>query len=146
MPVVDASVWVALFNDRDAGHAAARAWLAAAMAEEEPIVAPVILLAEVSAALARASTDEPSPIEAVKLLRGHGLVELFPVDETLAARAAVIAAACRLRGADAIYVALADRLAMPLVTSDRQQLERGARVVATCAPPSSPPPAPAPRA
>jgi predicted nucleic acid-binding protein len=130
MPVLDASVCVAIFNDREAGHSAATAWLAAASLDEEPIVAPVILLAEVAAALARALIDEPSCMAVIETLRGRRLLELFPVDERLAARAAAIASAHHLRGADAIYVALADRLAIPLITFDRQQLERAAKVVA----------------
>jgi predicted nucleic acid-binding protein len=134
MPVLDASVCVALFNDREPGHPAATAWFADASIDEEPIVAPVILLAEVGAALARASIDHSSSMAVIELLRSRRILELFPIDERLAARAAAIAAACRLRGADAIYVALADLLAIPLVTFDRQQLERGAQVVATRAP------------
>jgi predicted nucleic acid-binding protein len=110
------------------------AWLATASLDEEPIVAPVILLAEVGAALARARIQDPSPGEVIQLLRSRRLLELFPVSEKLAARAAVIVAACQLRGADAIYVALADILATPLVTLDQQQLLRGAGAVTTLTP------------
>jgi predicted nucleic acid-binding protein len=134
MPVVDASVCVALFKQQELGHRAAMDWFAAAALEEEPILAPVILLAEVAAALARANVDEPSPMAAIELLRGRRLLELFPIDERIASRAAVIAAALQINGADAIYVALADQLAIPLVTFDRQQLERGSRVVSAHAP------------
>ena len=49
----------------------------------------------------------------------------------LAEQAAAIAAEHRIRGCDALYVALADMLSEPLVTLDRQQLERGAAVVTT---------------
>jgi predicted nucleic acid-binding protein len=131
MPVLDASVCVAIFNDREPGHPTAMAWLAAAGLEEEPIVAPVILLAEVGAALARAGIDERSTMDVIDILRSRRLLELFPVDEKLAARAAAIASAHHIRGADAIYIALADQLAIPLITFDRQQLERGAQAVAT---------------
>jgi predicted nucleic acid-binding protein len=131
MPVVDASVCVAIFKADEPGHLDAMAWLATASLDEEPIVAPVILLAEVGAALARAVVDDPSPMEVVRHLRSRRLLELFPVAEKLAARAAVIATSCRLRGSDAIYVALAEQLAIPLITLDQQQLERGAKVVTT---------------
>ncbi|HVT56838.1 MAG TPA: PIN domain-containing protein [Thermoanaerobaculia bacterium] len=131
MPVVDASVCVALFNAGESAHAAAVAWFAAAGLGEEPIVAPVILLAEVGAALGRAGLDSVSSRAVVELLRGRRMLELFPVDEMLAARAAAIAAAHHIRGADAIYVALADQLAIALITFDRHQLERGPQVVET---------------
>lgn len=110
------------------------AWMTAAALEEEPIVAPVILLPEVAAALARAAIDDPSPMAVVELLRGRRLLELFPVDEKIASRAAVIAATLQINGADAVYVALADQLAIPLITFDRQQLERGGRLVTTRTP------------
>jgi predicted nucleic acid-binding protein len=128
MPVLDASVCVAIFHD-EAGHAAATAWLAAAIVAEEPIVAPVLLLAEVAGALARALLDDRFPMAVIAQLRSRRLLELFPVDEKLAARAAALAASLRIRGADALYVALADQLEIPLITFDRQQLERGGLVV-----------------
>lgn len=131
MPVLDASVCVAIFHDDEPGHAAAIAWLAAAILADEPIVAPVLLLAEVAGALARAVLDDRLPMAAIELLRSRRLLELFPIDEKLAGRAAVLAAAFRIRGADALYVALADQLEIPLITFDRQQLERGGQVVTT---------------
>jgi predicted nucleic acid-binding protein len=137
MPVLDASVCVAIFNEIDPDHPAASSWFAAASLAEEPIVAPVILLAEVGSALARALDEDRAPMEAVKLLRSGRLLELFPVDGRLAARAATIGIALRIRGADAIYVALADQLGIPLITFDRQQLERGGQVVTARTPASS---------
>jgi predicted nucleic acid-binding protein len=134
MPVLDASVCVAIFHQDEPGHPAATAWLAAAIAAGEPIVAPVLLLAEVAGALARAVLDDRFPMAAVELLRSRRLVELFPIDEKLAGSAAALAAALRIRGADALYVALADQLGIPLITFDRQQLERGGQVVTARAP------------
>jgi len=42
-----------------------------------------------------------------------------------------IAAEHRIRGCDAIYIALAEQLNDSLVTLDRQQLERAADIVTT---------------
>jgi predicted nucleic acid-binding protein len=134
MPVVDASVCVALFHMDDPGHLASRCWLAERQGEDELIVSPVILLAEVAAALGRGVGNLNLAREAVRLLRGRNLVELFPVTESLAARASEIAAEQKIRGCDSIYVALAGQLDMEFVTLDGQQLERGATVVATRTP------------
>jgi predicted nucleic acid-binding protein len=131
MPVVDASVWSALFIPDDAGHEASRRWITEAEELEEPIASPVILLAEVASALGRSLDEEDLAREAVAFLRTNPLVELFHVTESLAARAAEIASEQKLRGCDAIYVALAKHLQMELVTLDRQQLERGAGVITT---------------
>jgi predicted nucleic acid-binding protein len=44
-------------------------------------------------------------------------------------RATALATSLRLRGADAVYVAVADRLSIPLVTWDPEQLTRaGSRI------------------
>ena len=131
MPVVDASVCVALFKADEPGHEASRTWLGAATESREPVVAPVTLLPEVAAALGRGAGDEELALRVVALLRSTRLVQLFPVTEGLAERAARIAAGQRIRGGDALYVALAAELRMELVTLDRQQFERGAEVIAT---------------
>ncbi len=134
MPILDASVCVALFHAEDPGHRASRRWLAGRQGEAEPIVSPVILLAEVAAALGRGLGNVDLAQQAVRLMRERHFVELFPVTEALAASAAEIAAEEKIRGCDAIYVALARQLQMELVTQDRQQLERGAAVVVTRTP------------
>lgn len=131
MPVMDASVCVALFKADEPGHVASRNWLGAVMESGELVVAPVILLPEVAAALRRGAGDEDLALQAVALLRSKRLVQLFPVTEGLAENAAQIAAGKSIRGGDALYVALASQLRMELVTLDRQQFERGAAVIAT---------------
>ncbi len=134
MPVLDASVCVSLFRADDPGHRASLRWLEEALQGDELIVSPVILLAEVAAALGRGLGDVELPRRVVELLRTRQIIDLLPVSEALAARAAEIAAEQKVRGCDAIYLALAEQLEMSLVTLDRQQLERGAEVVATRTP------------
>jgi predicted nucleic acid-binding protein len=51
------------------------------------------------------------------------------VDESLAREAAELAARLRLRGADAVYVAVARKLDLPLVTWDAEQRERGGAAI-----------------
>ena len=68
-----------------------------------------------------------------QLLRSN-VVELVPVTVAVAKRAAAIAADHRLRGCDAVYVALAEQSGDHLVTLDQQQLERGTAVVTVCKP------------
>jgi len=59
---------------------------------------------------------------------------LAPVDDELAQLGARLAAELRLRGADALYVGLASRLGVPLVTWDQEQLERGRQMVSALSP------------
>ncbi len=67
-------------------------------------------------------------------LRGWPNQTLVPLDEALADRAANLAATAGLRGADAIYAAVAQQYGTMLVTFDRQQLGWLSSVVQTARP------------
>jgi predicted nucleic acid-binding protein len=134
MAVIDASVYVALVNAREEHHGSSWAWFEQAKRSQEPIAAPVILLAEVAAALTRGIGDRTLAHRVVEQLERSEAIELVPVTLALAEQAATIAAYHGIRGCDAVYVALADRLADVLVTLDRQQLERAASVVTASEP------------
>jgi predicted nucleic acid-binding protein len=129
MAVIDASLYIAWINAKEPDHATSWNWLEAARARNEALVAPVILLAEVAAALSRGVGDANLAQLAVEQLEHSGLIELIPVTQALAARAAKIAATQRIRGCDSIYVALAEHRGEILVTLDQQQLERAAEIV-----------------
>jgi predicted nucleic acid-binding protein len=110
-------------------HAASRAWLGERDAAEQVVVAPALLVPEVAAAIARRSGRSALGRRAIAALLRLSHLRLVVLDAELAEQAGQIAADCKLRGAYAVYVALAKRLAVPLVTWDREQLERGRGVV-----------------
>ncbi len=56
-------------------------------------------------------------------------LRLLPVDEILARAASSLAGQFRVRGADAIYIAAAAALRVPLATWDLEQRERAAHIV-----------------
>ena len=129
MTVIDASVYVALINVHEPGHAACWAWFQREQARQRPISAPVILLSEVAAVLSRGMGNPMLAHRVVQHLLHAGLVELVPISLALAQQAAAIAADHRIRGSDAVYVALAEHLGTELITLDEQQLERGSAVI-----------------
>jgi predicted nucleic acid-binding protein len=131
--VVDASVLIAAERKGETGHRASRTWLRRVTVEGSTLAAPSIVLPEIAAALARATGDVALANESVQRFR-RDLLVIEPVTESLAARAAEIAAVHGIRGCDAVYVALAERRGEDLVTLDRHQLERGSAVVPTCEP------------
>jgi predicted nucleic acid-binding protein len=130
VPIIDASVYVALINARESAHDSSWAWFEQASTAQESVVAPVILLAEVASAISRGVGNPALARQVVQQLRHSSVVELIPVTAALAERAAAIAADHRIRGCDAVYVALAEQLEDCLVTLDQQQSERGVAVVA----------------
>ena len=131
MPVLDASIYIALINAHEKDHARSWTWFEQAQKAQEPIMAPVILLAEVAAALSRGLGDAALAHRVVRQLSQSDIVDLVPVTLTLAQQAASLAADHRIRGCDAVYVAMADQFGDYLVTLDRQQLDRGAAIVDT---------------
>ena len=129
MAVIDASVYVALMNVQEQAHTRSWAWFERVKRAGEPVVAPAILLAEVAAGITRGVGNPALAHRVTQQLRRSKAVELMPVTLALAERAAFIAAEHRVRGCDAVYLALADQLGDCLITLDEQQLERGAVVV-----------------
>ena len=134
MPVIDASVYVAIVNTDDVHHHASRQWIEATLRAGETIQAPVIILGEVAAAISRGVKDQRLAIKTVERLERSSIIQLAPISLSLAKSAARIAAEQRIRGCDAIYVALAAKVGEPLVTWDRQQKERGASLTTTLTP------------
>jgi predicted nucleic acid-binding protein len=127
--VVDASVWVSRFLSQDAFHAVSRTWLIETTVAGTSLVAPTIMLAEVSGAIARRVGDVKLGYQIVQQIRQLPTLQLTALDESLAQFSAQIASHYQLRGADAIYVAVAHHLQMPLVSWDQEQIDRSTNLI-----------------
>lgn len=128
--IVDASVWVARFLEADRHHGVAMACITALLERESRLVIPVLAWPEVAGAIARRTGEARNGHDAVEIIRALRWIESIPMDLSLAHEAAEIAGSRKLRGADAVYVALAAVRRTPLITLDTEMLER-ARGVAT---------------
>jgi predicted nucleic acid-binding protein len=131
---VDASVWTSTLVPADSHHAASRAWLGQYLSEGHVVVGPRLLLVEVAGALARRTGEARDAERAVARLRGLRSARWIALTNDLVDHAAQLAATLRLRGADAVYGALADRLSIPLVTWDHEQLTRAAGRISVMTP------------
>ena len=123
--VLDASVAVAAVRPNEPTHAAARARVAGVLQGVDQLVVPVLFRIEVAAALARAGWSAASIDGYVDTLT-RPPCELVMLGPKRARRIQRTAVQTRLRAADTCYVWLASREAVPLVTSDREVLLRGA--------------------
>jgi predicted nucleic acid-binding protein len=139
MMALDASVWVSFLTPQDVFHAATRDWIEPWQIAEEPMLSPIILLAEVGGALARRFSNSNLGYEAINRMRAFPDVHLIPIDLELGLLAADLAASLRLRGADATYVAVARMYDSPLVTWDRELHLRASPVIQTYTPLTAPP-------
>lgn len=132
--VIDASVMVSRLVARDVNHDASRRWLDGHVAAGGLVVAPALLLPEIVGAIARRTGRRRLARRAIAAVLRLPELRLVAIDAELAEVAARLASDLQLRGADAVYVATAARLRLPLVTWDAEQRERGAARVAVVVP------------
>jgi predicted nucleic acid-binding protein len=124
MFTIDASVHINALNSAEEGSLESQALLEQTSRRPWPIFSPTLLLVEVAAAVARAFDDAEKGAMLAQAVRNLPAQIWVPLDESLADEAARLGAECRLRGADAVYAAVARRYGTTLVTCGRQQLER----------------------
>jgi predicted nucleic acid-binding protein len=134
MYTVDASVLVNGADTVEAGHEISRACLDALRDQAQPLILPSLVLAEVAGSFSRTRDDAAGAVALVEALRRFPTVTLVNLTRVLARNAAALAAQHRLRGADAVYAAVALRAGTTLITRDREQRERLIRVVPVLSP------------
>ena len=124
--VLDASVAVAALRSQEPRHASALRRCLPLFAGRDGIVVPAIFDIEVVSALVRRGAA-PASVDRFfeKHFASRKLVTIGP-RAALAARR--IASSTRLRAADALYVWLAAREGLSLITADVEVLQRGASV------------------
>jgi predicted nucleic acid-binding protein len=131
---LDASVVVAANRAAEPHHAASRQLLDAALHQAARFFCPTLLIPECAAAISRATRETVEAAGLVEDTRRMAHMRLISLDETLAVRGAEIAMNCRIRGADAVYVAVAELFGTTLITWDGEILERAPAVVPTMTP------------
>ncbi len=87
------------------------------------------MLSEVGGAIARQTRSPEMAARALEFIEGIPGLRLVPVDHRLGRASADLAVRLRLRGADAVYVAVGAHLKIPLVTLDAEQRERAREVI-----------------
>jgi predicted nucleic acid-binding protein len=124
MFALDASVHINALNTSESGNTESQACLQRLVTTEQQLFSPTLLLVEVAAATARAMDDTDLAIKLVAGVRSLPKQVWVSLDGELADLAAQLGAQTRLRGADAVYVAVAQCYGTTLITRDRQHLER----------------------
>jgi predicted nucleic acid-binding protein len=132
--VVDASVWVSWLQPFDANHDASRFWVERYIAEGGLLVAPALVLVEVAAAIARRTGQPLVARETIKNLYKVSALRLLSFHDRLIWVAVEVAADLRLRTGDAVYVAVARRHNIPLISWDKKQLRKASSQTTTYTP------------
>ena len=134
MYTVDASVFIRDTDPTDPDHEICRMFLEALDAGSIPVIVPNLLLAEVAASVSRTRRDPIRARIAASAIAAFTHIRLVTIDDALAQIAAELAADRALRGADALYAAVALQYGCTLVSLDREQRERAAPVTPTQTP------------
>jgi predicted nucleic acid-binding protein len=131
---IDASVWVNGFDQREPGHENSRQLLTLLATQSIPIIVPNLVLVEVAAAISRTRHNPVQAQAFAVALNSLPNVTVMPLDDIMVHQALVLAAQHGLRGADAVYAAVAVQAGCTLITLDNEQLARLVGVVETRTP------------
>lgn len=129
MIIIDASVWVSMLVPQDVHHEASRRWLEEQTETGQRLIEPVLMLTEVAGAISRRTGSSDMARSAIDKLMRIPLLHIVAIDHHLGQKATELAANLHLSGADAVYVAVAQKLGAPLASWDQEQLERANTVV-----------------
>lgn len=131
--VVDASIWVSASIPDDVHHQPTRAWLAG-LSASDTLVSPALGLVETAGAVSRRTGSATLARQIVAAIEQLPNVIIVIPDAELWTLSVEAAAGRSLRGADAMYVALAEALGFPLATWDADQRKKAERRVRVMTP------------
>jgi predicted nucleic acid-binding protein len=136
--VVDASVWVSWLITQDANHDTSRLWMDRYITAGGLLVAPALALIEVAAAISRQTGQIAQAKQVARDLSSVRAMRFVPLDSVLVWAAVDVAADLKLRAGDTTYVAVAGQLNIPLVSWDKEQLQRAGSLTRTYTPSTYP--------
>lgn len=122
MYTIDASVWVNAFDQREPGHLVSRQFLEVLRGQALPIIVQNLVLVEVAGAISRTRRAPAQAQAFATALSRLPHVTVRVLDEVCALHALTLAAQHGLRGADAVYAAVAREAGSTLVPLDHQHL------------------------
>ncbi len=122
--MLDAAVWVSAAIPQEQQHASSRQWIDQYLVAGGVLVISEWFIVEVAAAIGR----RVSPLHGQSAyMRVYSLsqITIVPMSRQLMQDSAATAAALRLRAGDAVYVALAQGLGLPVISWDGEIAQRG---------------------
>lgn len=137
MIVVDASVMTAVYVAKDVHHHASRDWLRRYVLNGGQIVAPWLMAVEVATSVAR-RTQPARGHAALRGLQQLSALRFVTVNRDVHLHAATLGNDLRLKGADSVYAAIADRLRVPLISWDDEHKTRATAAITVYRPDTVP--------
>lgn len=126
---IDASVIISAALERERYSERSKAFLDRVRREQFKVFLPEITISEVASGLMRATGQAQFVLEFVHSLRNIPNFTFVPVDSRIIDLAVEMIVKTGLRGADAIYVALAFEYHLTLITLDHDHLLKAGKVI-----------------
>ncbi len=126
MITIDANVFVSSRVRTEFGYQDSNQFLNQIVQSALAVVCPTLVVPETASAIARPTGDSALAQAAVFQIENFPYLSLIELTPHRARQAADIAVLYRLRGADSIYVAVAQEFGTTLITWDTEVITRGA--------------------
>ncbi|MCC7290586.1 MAG: PIN domain-containing protein [Phycisphaerales bacterium] len=124
MLTIDASVWVNADSPAEAHSETSRTFLNRIAESGDTVILPTLLRVEVAGAISRVRKDRALGFEYSRALAALPFVRWIALDAPVAIHASALAAEHGLRGADAVYAAVAVIHGCTLISLDHEHLTR----------------------
>lgn len=133
--VIDASVFISGSQTGEADHPSCLQFLSRIrQVAGVRVTCPTLVIPECAGAIARITGEQRLAERIVSIVEDCPGLRLLDLDAEFAEVARSVAVSCRLRGSDAVYVAVAKRINGLLITLDREVLTRGVAVASISSP------------
>ena len=134
MLTIDTSVWINADLPAEPGHADSRTLLDRLAAGDVQVVVPTLLRVEVAGVISRVRGDPVLAVDFANEIAVLPFLRWVDLDDVLAEQSVTVAASRKLRGADAVYAAVAREYGCDLVSLDNEHLKRLTSLVPTYTP------------
>jgi len=134
MYCIDASVILSAIRPKELLSAKSQSFLNSLKQNELKVFCPEIIVSEIASGLFRATKDAYLSRDFSLAIRDLPNFSFVAVDSRLVDLAVWVIMETGLRGADAIYVALAYDYQLELITLDKEQLQKGGKIIKTRTP------------
>lgn len=134
MYCLDASVIVNSIIEKEDYHEHSKNLMLKIKNQNILVVLPEIALPEIASAISKGTGNAELSLQFIKELRRIPNFVFIPVDADISDFASRLAAEKQLRGADAVYVAIASIFNMKLITLDEEQRRKSKDIVKAITP------------
>jgi predicted nucleic acid-binding protein len=128
MVTLDANVWIAAYDARDAFHGDSVAFMKLIGVRRTQVYGPAFVIVEAGCAVTRRTGSVHDGQLAMQGISNYPLLTLLPLDQQLLSVAADAGLRHMVRGADALYVAAALLTGAPLISWDNELVQRAGAV------------------